>query len=231
MPDACEADVHQHRPAAGRAPLPDPAGAVVGIEIEAAQLGQHRPAVDVSAHHRAVAGTRRHRVRVLEGRELELRAVDRLRPEDVVALVVAPAEVGAGGRSRLEVVDLFPLVLADVADPHVAGCAVERESPRIAQPVRVDGRPGTGLVHVQAQDARERAAALALVVGVALAAAVAERDVQEAVGPELELAALVVVEGRLVHLEEDGLRGGIGDVRDAAARPGTWPRGCCRRGC
>src|SRR6185437_17176429 len=104
------------------------------------------------------------------------------------ALVVAPPEVGARGCAGLQVVDLLPVVLADVADPQVAGRAVEREPPGIAQAVRVHARPHAGDTHVQAQDRGERAAALAAVVGVALAAAVAEPDVELAVRPELELA-------------------------------------------
>ncbi len=32
-------------------------------------------------------------------------------------------------------VDLFPVILADVGDVHVAGLAVEGELPRVAQPV------------------------------------------------------------------------------------------------
>src|SRR4051794_15842874 len=56
----------------------------------------------------------------------------------VIALVHAPAEVPAARAARAREVDLLHRVLADVADRQVAGAAVEREAPRVAEPVGVD---------------------------------------------------------------------------------------------
>jgi hypothetical protein len=56
----------------------------------------------------------------------------------VEAFHFAPAVVfAADARGRLEI-DLFVLVLTDVADPEVAGLAIETETPRIAKSVRPD---------------------------------------------------------------------------------------------
>src|SRR5207248_5589365 len=98
--------------------------------------------------------------------------------------------------------------------PHVAhgeGArrAVEREAPRIAQPVRVDlgpaaaaaervatrGPVAAGRVRVDAQQLAEQGAeVLPRARRIVLAAAVTHSDVEEAVGSELELTAVVVVE-------------------------------------
>src|SRR5947207_1548622 len=49
------------------------------------------------------------------------------------------------GTPPRRVVHFFVLVLADVADPHRVGRAVEREPPRVPQPVRPDFRLVTRL--------------------------------------------------------------------------------------
>ncbi len=165
--------------------------------------------------------------RVLEDRRDRVRAVPR--PELVGALESVPPEVRARALARGHEVDLLPCVLADVGDPHVACLAVPREPPRVAQAVRPDlgqpapvrervaGRdrvlPPTRGRRVDAQDlAEQRVERLAVAAGgvaaagVAGAAAVPEPEVQEAVGPEAQLAAVVV-----------GLR--LFDSQDLAARP------------
>src|SRR5690606_29041933 len=55
-----------------------------------------------------------------------------------VALVDAPAKVGAGLLRWAQHGHLFPAVLADVADPQIARRAIEREAPRVAQSANVD---------------------------------------------------------------------------------------------
>jgi len=68
----------------------------------------------------------------------------------VVTFQAVPTEVVGLARvaavRRGDVVDLLELVLTDVADPEVAGRAVEREAPRVAQAVRPDRRIGVGSV-------------------------------------------------------------------------------------
>ena len=49
------------------------------------------------------------------------------------ALAAAPAEVRAEGRGEAHDVDLFAVRAPDVADPEVAGRAVEGHAPRVAQ--------------------------------------------------------------------------------------------------
>src|SRR5215213_1494049 len=90
-----------------------------------------------------------------------------IRSKAVQCLAYAPAVVQAtSGTSRLEV-DLLVGVLPNIADIQVAGGAVEREAPGVAQPVSPDlrtrivgagrpgiiGRNGIGFVaaHVQTQ--------------------------------------------------------------------------------
>jgi hypothetical protein len=112
------------------------------------------------------------------------------------------------------VVHLLHRVLADVADREVTAGAVEREAPRVAQAigpdlvaervVRRDGVRGAGReARIDAQDlAEQRGRGDGVVGGVVIAVAtIARRDVQVAVGPELELAAVVVV--RLVVLDHE----------------------------
>ena len=124
---------------------------------------------------------------------------------------------------------------ADVADPQVAGLAIERHPPRVAQPEVPDLGQCVGLVHervvgrdrvarvagtaidVDPEDlAEERVHPLAVVVRVAARAAVAGRDVQVAVGPEGRRSAVVVRIG-LVDPEQDDLAVAIGTVRAGSA--------------
>ena len=100
-------------------------------------------------------------------------------------------------------VDLLPAILPDVGDVQVARLAIERIAPRIAQPARdgLDLGP-PGLLHVEPQHLRqERVGILAVPVRIVRPAAVAQPDVQLAVGAEDEVAAVVVVE-RLLDVEQ-----------------------------
>ena len=133
----------------------------------------------------------------------------------MVALHAVPAVVRARALARRHEVDLLVEVLADVGDPEIARRPVEREPPRVAQAVRPDLGPaaarartgcrrdrvrrGQGRVRVDAQHlAEQRVERLAvaarrvtrtLVVG---GAAVADAHVEQAVGAERDLAAVVV---------------------------------------
>jgi hypothetical protein len=78
--------------------------------------------------------------------------------EVVVPLAHVPAQVGVAGVTRGEELDLFPVVLADVADPQLASHAVEGEAPRVPQAIvpdlsRLAGIPGERLV---GRDVRRR---------------------------------------------------------------------------
>ena len=55
----------------------------------------------------------------------------------LIAFVDAPTVVCAADARQLKI-DLFPALIADIANVHVAGRAVEAESPRVAQAVRPD---------------------------------------------------------------------------------------------
>src|ERR1051325_9198604 len=100
-----------------------------------------------------------------------------------------PAVVLAAGAAGGLEVDFFVDVLADVADPEVAGLAVEGEAPRVAQAVRPDlpargegVARGDGIrrpVDVDAEDlAEELVEVLSAVGGGAGAAAVAAAGVE-----------------------------------------------------
>jgi hypothetical protein len=211
----------------------DLAGAEVGEEVDAAEPRFAGTAVAVAAGHRAAgAGSRVLEDRVGEAAggaarvEVPVRVVEGVSPLPAVPAVVLAA--GAGGRLQ---VDLLPARLPDVGDPQVAAQAVEGEAPGVAQPVGPDlaagagdadervargngvGEPRAAAVDVDAQDLAEQGVErLPVLLRVAAAAAVARGDVEEAVRPERDLAAVVVGE-RLVVGEEDLLRGGVGDIR------------------
>ena len=128
-----------------------------------------------------------------------------------VALVAVPAEVHEPRPAALQVVDLLPRVLADVADVEVARRAVEREPPRVAQAVGDELPTRLRRLRVQPHDLRERPReVLAVVLRVAAAAAVAVSPVEKTVGPELQLAAVVV---RREVLDEEQLLGRAGNRR------------------
>ena len=149
--------------------------------------------------------------------------------EDRVSLKKVPAEVGAAGAVGAEMVDLFELVLADVCDCNRPALGVEGEAIRIAQAQRVDlagavgasrERVGVGngvapaLLRVEAKQLAEQARPVLRVgVGVAGAAAVAGCEIEKAVGPELQLAAVVVAEGGMGDLDQLASRASIGARR------------------
>src|SRR5262249_25685476 len=174
------------RPAAARHEPPDPAAAEVPVEVAPLRRGHRPPAIDVAARDRAavvavVVDERRSDERPSRGCRLS-RLVSR------VALVDAPAEVREPEAVR-EGVDLLPRVLPHVADVERAGGAVEGEAPRVADAVGGDLPAPVAEAQDLAQAVRER---LGVVLRIAAGAAVAHADVEQAVRPELELAAVVV---------------------------------------
>ncbi len=140
---------------------------------------------------------------VLVDREDELAVAARaLVLVGVGALVHVPAVVLEARRVARREVDLLPLALADVGDVEVAVGPVERVPPGVPQAVSDDLPVRALLVHVDAQELAEpRREVLRPVLRVARAAAVSHPDVELAVRPELELAALVI-RVRLVDQEE-----------------------------
>ena len=91
-----------------------------------------------------------------------------------LALEHAPAVVLETRAPARREVELLPRVLADVADVEVARRAVEREPPRVAQPVAHDHRRRVRFFDVEAQQlAERRAQILGTVLRVAAGAAVA----------------------------------------------------------
>src|SRR6266702_1209698 len=125
---------HCRRTALPGLEAPDPAVAEVAEDVAAPRRRHGRAAVDVAARDRARTAV----VRVDPGREDELaRAPERIGAvEDGAPLVAVPAVVGQPADLRLRAeVDLLPGALADVGDPEVAGRPVEREPPRVAEPV------------------------------------------------------------------------------------------------
>ncbi len=210
-----------------------------------------RIAHDVAAGDRLAAGAvvLEDRRDVARGGARRVRAV-----VERAALEALPAEVG-GAALRRGVVDLLGVVLADVADEQVAGRAVEREAKRVAQAVGVDlaarvaaaGERVAGRDRVAARGARrdpqqlgeQRGALLVgrpgaderlpVTVGVVASAAVAGRDVQVAVGAEVQVAAVVVVAQAVLDLQDEralrrrdvGIGGAVPQVDpDVSARVG-----------
>ena len=119
--------------------------------------------------------------------------------ERPASLVPGPAEVRRRRPSWPEV-DLLDRVLADVADVEVPRLAVEREAPGVAQTEA--HRLPVDRQRIRSQQLREaRSRRLPVVLGVSPAPAVPHADVELAVGPELDLPAVVVRE-RLVHEQQ-----------------------------
>ena len=178
---------------------PHRARAEVRVQVVAAE-GDDRAAVDVAAGDGAVAAGV---VRVGAHREPQVAAVDRLALVDGESLVVAPAEARPRRRAVRDPVDLLVAALADVADVEVAVRPVEREAPRVAQPERVDPGRRREPADVHPQDLAEpRVRVECPLLGVALAAAVAQPDVQPAARTERDVPAVVVRVG-LVDTEVD----------------------------
>ncbi len=130
------------------------------------------------------------------------------------------APTGAGPSAARRRVDLLELVLADVGDPEVAGDRVEREPPRVAQPERPDlarAAPSTptnglsaGTVYGRSPDG---VGSMRRILPSSVPRSSARRsgsppeppspsaDVEHAVGPERQIAA-VVVGVRLVDADQ-----------------------------
>ena len=165
----------------------------------------------------------------------------------VQGLVDVPAEVRAAPAiGRRGEVDLLVEVLPDVGDDQVARDPIEREPPRISQPVRVHltrrGREGIALrdgvgragaridpqdlpqqrMVVDAVDDRRVARGQVLPVARGIAtgpAGIAHADVERAVGPELQLAAVVVRIAVVRDREHDPSGAGVRRVRIGRAAP------------
>ena len=133
-------------------------------------------------------------MRVLGDREDELAGPDRLVLEPLARLVHVPAEVLEPRAHARQIVDLLQLVLADVADVEVAGAAVEREPPRVAEAECLDPDSLGRDVHREKLP-EEGAHVLRAVLRIAAGAAVADREVEPAVRAEGQLAAVVVPYG------------------------------------
>src|SRR5919198_1153037 len=147
-------------------------------------------AIDVAAADRAALA-----VVVREQRKHELAgAVRRPRAVARAPLVDVPAVV----RERVQlrprpVIDLLPLALADIGDVEVAIRGVEAETPGIAQAVADDVPCRPPYVRIRAQQLSEPdREVLCAVSRIARRPSVAHADVQQLVGPELQLPAVVV---------------------------------------
>ena len=125
-------------------------------------------------------------------------------PAEVVALAAGSGPVSKSTSSQA--------ALADVADHQVAGQPVEREAPGVSQPVAPDlvaavrasvRRTGCPVGPCTPRDRspadrfedlpEQGLEVLGVAVGIALGPAVPGRDVEVAIGSELELAAVVVL--------------------------------------
>src|SRR5262249_10885962 len=149
--------------------------------VVAPDRGRNRTtAVHVAAGHRATLV-----VRVHGDREDELAArIRRSTREPRTSFVHVPAVVRerADELARAEV-DLLPRALADVRDVEIACRAVEREAPRVPEPVR-DGLPARApLERVEAHQLAEvDGERLRAVSGIAARPAVPHPDPEQAVG-------------------------------------------------
>src|SRR5688572_11976471 len=157
-----------------RVQRPDLPRAEVSEEVEAVEARVGGATVDVSSRYRAASSA------PVLGHWLLVRALVAPGAGRVAVQPFhdRPAEVQAAGATARHAVDLFEGVLADVADPEVAVCAVEAVAPGVPHPhrpdlrqirrvaeVRVVGWDGVGLagVHVQAEHlAEQRLAILAV---------------------------------------------------------------------
>src|SRR5439155_6927702 len=146
--------------------------------------------------------------------------------------VAAPAEVRPPPRAEADraVVHLLPRALADVGDVEVPCQPVEREAPGVAKTVRPDLGIGVRsadervvgrnpvrvpvvLAGIDPQDLPAPVVQiLSVVVRIAGAAAVTRADVEEPVGSELELAAVVVRLVRMRDGDHQAARAEVGDI-------------------
>src|SRR5436309_14361993 len=212
------------------------AGAVIGVEVAAAQRGWPTGPDHVAADDRAaatVAGVAVGEDRL--GRAAGIGSAAVFFFVGVEALESVPAEVGAAGTGEGRVVKLLEAILADVADRDSrlpGGDRVEGEAERIAQAVGVDlvatrpadeGVVGRDRVWASAARARVDAQQLAqqafLVLGVAgwvaAGAAVAGAEIEQ-VAEELQLTAVVVGVDRMGDLDHVAACAPVGPGRAGA---------------
>src|SRR5262249_54874477 len=118
---------------------PNAAAVVIAVDIGPDQLLEPFAVIDKPARDRAEVG-----VVVLDDRHEDGRWPARaFRAERVAAFGDAPAVVAAAFDQE----NLFPKVLADIADPEVSGGAVEAYLPRLPQAVGPNLRPSAGPAH------------------------------------------------------------------------------------
>ena len=208
-------DLRHNRRARREVHPPDLRVLVVGVEILPIERGDGTPPVDGATRDRESE-----RMGVFIERRLErcggARTVGVRRADG--ALDAVPREVRAEVRGWVEEVDFLALRAADIANPHHARGAIKGTAEGIAQPLGDDGvirracpahvgirqrnrvvgihiRGEVIAIDVDAEDFPEerghRLAALAA-AGIAGVAAVAQRDVQVAIGAEHERAAQVI---------------------------------------
>ena len=144
-------------------------------------------------------------------------------PEAMATFDYVPAKIVTDKSSRRHHIDLFPRVLADIADVEIAGHAIEAPPPGVAQTDaphvdvgwcgHVAGGPLVRLVDIDAQHlARARVGPLPGFVGITTTATVARSRVQHAVGAESDHAAVVVAPFTVRHRRQDRERA-LGHVR------------------
>src|SRR5690606_24447877 len=191
---------------AGRLHHVDLPRAIVAEEVPTPKLRIAASPVDVPAGDRACLFRP---VVVLGHREYQaVRTAAGARRIAVPALHDIPAVVFTPGARPGRIVDLLPVLLADVGDVKITGLPVEGEPPRIAQAVGPDLGPGVPAahegvvrrdrvrlspVHVDPEHLSQQARkVLSVPPRIARPAAVAGPDVEIAVGAEGHHAAVVV---------------------------------------
>ena len=216
---------------------PNPAGNIVPVKIDALHAGKDRAAVDIAAGHGKVCYMRilfeRHGQAILIAVFFVIKAVAPF--HDVPAVIFAPA---AGCLLK---VNLFIIILTHVANIKITRQAVERVAPRVAQPVGPNliasaarpidqrvirrnaiigdgsqigtiGRIAILRFHIQPQNgAPERTLILAIAQRIFVVAAIAQANVQIAIRPKSQLAAVVVMKGLIQH-QNARFAGGISHI-------------------
>src|SRR5690606_25129373 len=134
------------------------AGAVVGEEVEAVELGDRATAIYVASDDRTASG-----VAVLEDGHGEARAIALESAVAARARGDVPAEIMAHLVAARHGVDHLPALLTHVRDVHMTGAAIEAIAPGMAQAHLDDLHGRSGRVHVDAKHlAAPRAAELGM---------------------------------------------------------------------
>jgi hypothetical protein len=207
-------------PSANKPRAPDPSTAEVSEQVSAPELRYGGAPVDISPDDGASQV-----VTILDDGKLQ-RATPTTsrRVEAVSALHPAPAIVLTTSTGGPLEIDLLERILPDISNEQVSGRSVKTEAPRVAQSIRpyfgtgpgstdkrVTGRDpvGQSAIHIYPQYLPEkRVQSLRAVPRIAPRSAVAQADVEEAIGPELQLAAVMVGE-RLRLPQDDSPRSGV----------------------